>query len=312
MLNFLSLGRAVGVGSILLLGSASASASALAEGSVRHPPPPPVEQLSAESTPAPSEIGVAAAAAAAESAPDVSALDRDQLVALVEQLARENEQLRQRLGDEGMSGEAGPPDLHATVAAQAIQLEGLRDELAALAERMGQLEADASLVGPPSPPEPPMFAPPPPPPAPEGARGPAAAAPGDAPVAPEEVGEFRYTYEFGLIRTEDSEVVVLRDEEGRQRVVRVDTNEYRDDALKLTLYFKNTSDRPLRYTGLIALGGKRNYNDARPPVLATTTFRTPRLQPGEVLDLSREVDVDRPWRVDVVELGKVKSYPDRP
>ena len=61
---------------------------------------------------------------------------------------------------------------------------------------------------------------------------------------------------------------------------------------------------------MIALGGKAPPG-GRPPLLARTTFRTSILQPGEVIDLSQEVAVDRPWRVDVVELGRVQSY-DKP
>ncbi|MEM7627657.1 MAG: hypothetical protein AAF333_18835 [Planctomycetota bacterium] len=242
---------------------------------------------------------------------DLLTMERAELEALVRRLAEENAALRGggAAGNDptlSLDGHADA-DLHLVVSSQAVRIAALEAQVAALAARVDRL-----APAPPYDPADPFFPPAPPassqPSSADGqAQTPAATPPPDA-ASPN--GDYVYTYEYGLIRTEDSEVVVLRDRAGRQRLVRVDVNEYRDDAVWVKLYFKNLADRPLRYTGLIALGGKKDYNDKRPPFLGQALFRTPVLQPGEVFDLSQEVDTDRPYSVEFVELGKVRSYPD--
>lgn len=242
--------------------------------------------------------------------PDLSALSRAELEAWVRRLAEDNAALRDVSVTDDELG------LRDTLAQQSERIAALEAQLAALLERVDRL-ASADPAGPAQPGDP--FAP--------GAStdtpavGDATpytapdvespdAATSDGPAATPKVGEYIYTYEFGLIREATRGRVTLRDKDGNREKIRYDVSEYRDDAVWITLYFKNESDRPLRYTGLIALGGKKNFNDKRPPVLAQTPFRTPVLQPGEVFDLSQEIDVDRPWGVDVIELGKVQSYPE--
>ena len=250
--------------------------------------------------------------------PDLSALSREELETLVRQLAADNAVLRESTASDEDGDTAAPdaetdakPDLRDTVAEQTLRIDALEAQLAALLQRVNDLAPGSAPESPsgntaenePAPDNTPESVTP---------EDPATATPSDGPGSPAaepDVGEYLYTYEYGLIREAGRGRVTLRDRDGKRQTTRYDYSEYRDDAVWVTLYFKNDADRPLRYTGLVALGGKQNFNDKRPPLLAQTPFRTPVLQPGEVFDLSQEIDVERPWRVDVVELGKVRSYP---
>jgi len=136
-------------------------------------------------------------------------------------------------------------------------------------------------------------------------------APRDAPISADAAPtwEYRFAYEFGLIRTSGEGHVILRDENGKRQRHEFDYTQYRHDALWTNILLRNDSAQPMRFAGLIELQGDKTFARGTRERLATHAFRTPLLQPGEVFQLNQsQLLVDRPWKVDVIELTHVQAF----
>lgn len=243
---------------------------------------------------------------------DLSALSRDELVGLIQDLTLQNQALFVRIARLETNLADAQPTLQTKIETQARTIERLRQKLdfqekkheeqreAYALARAAQPGADADDL----------------PPGDAGEVGAEVPVPGveedGTPADPGE-WEYRFAYEFGLIKTSGSGHVTLRDKDGNRQRQRFEYSEYRHDALWVNLFIRNDSPRPMRFTGLIALQDDLPLFAKHRPLLATKAFRTPLLQPGEVFQITEdEVNVDRPWKVENIELVEVRAYPDSP
>ena len=216
---------------------------------------------------------------------DLSALDRAELEGLAQDLALQNLLLQRRMAEAQQKADQASPKLEAEIDRLNALTGGLREQL-----RQANASLAAAQNRPPAPTEPEV----------EQEGG------GDADDQDE--WTYRFSYEFGLIRRAGEGRITLRDQDGERQAVRYSYEEYRNDALWVRCFFRNTSDRALRFSGLMALGGQKPLFAKVPPRLATVAFTTPVLAPGEIYDLSRDVPINDPQRVWSVDVGEVKAH----
>lgn len=254
------------------------------------------DALAADPTPAPaSEANDAAPAPATVTGlpKDLTVLTRDELIGLVKDLTLQNQMLAVKLAEQQQALADAAPDLQARIDWQARTIERLQAKLT-----RAQRDADEAAAAPE-----PVAAEDTHPDA-EVAAGQAANGNGNG------KWEYRFAYEFGLIRTSGDGHVILRDENGKRQRHEFDYTEYRRDALWVNLLIRNDSKQPMRFTGLIELQGDKPFLSGNRERLATHAFRTPLLQPGEVFQINEdELTVERPWKVDVIELTSVQAFP---
>ncbi|MEM9420605.1 MAG: hypothetical protein AAGA25_16380 [Planctomycetota bacterium] len=226
---------------------------------------------------------------------DLNDQTREELIDLVKDLTLQNQILAVQLVEQRQALDDAAPELQARIDWQARTIKRLEAELE---KAVGQAEKQAEQL--------------------KAALAEAKAKPGsdDAakqPTAPEaeapKTWEYRFAYEFGLIRTAGSGKLIIRDDNGKRQRHEFDYSEYRRDAIWATVHFRNDSETPKRFTGLIELQGDKPFGKSPRERLGTKVFRTPLLQPGEVFQLSEdEIATDRPWKVDIIELTEVKAF----
>lgn len=252
---------------------------------------------------------------------DLTVLSREELIGLIKDLTLQNQALFVRIARLETDLAEAQPMLQAKIETQGRTIDRLRRKLAfqereieaqreadALA-RAAQPGADADEL----------------PPGDAGdiqqggtTIGPGAATPtGETPTAGSDAGtpadpgvwEYRFAYEYGLIKTSGSGHITIRDKDGNRERQKYDYSEYRHDALWVNLFIRNDSKQPMRFTGLMALQDDKPLFAKHRPLLATKAFRTPLLQPGEVFQVTEdEVAIDRPWKVEHIELLEVQAY----
>ncbi len=127
-----------------------------------------------------------------------------------------------------------------------------------------------------------------------------------APRASRGVRPYSYEYEFSMISSSGRGNVTIRDRNGGKSRVRYSYDEYYDDRIEVEIYFRNISIRPASFSMVIA-AGSRLTTDKRRVVLATTTYRTPVLQPRELHRFTQVMMVSNPRHVQVIEIGEVRS-----
>lgn len=235
---------------------------------------------------------------------DLGLLTRDELIDLVKDLTLQNQILAVRLAEQRKDLANAAPDLQTRIDWQARTIDRLQAKL----KRAEQQQALVAVT----PPQPDTLAEPTPAGEvdAEGAAMVEGSPPAD-PATPDANPEwkYRFAYEFGLIRTSGDGHVILRDEHGKRQRHEFDYTEYRRDALWVNLLIRNDSAQPMRFAGLIELQGDKTFLQGTRERFATHAFRTPLLQPGEVFQLSEsELLVDRPWKVDVIELTNVQGF----
>lgn len=249
-----------------------------------------VDVAAQEPAPEASEAEPAPAAGTVTGLPkDLQVLTREELIGLVKDLTLQNQMLAVRLVEQRQALAEAAPDLQARIDWQARTIERLQAKLT-----RAQRDAEAAAA------------------APEPVAEEDAAADADAAADTDasDKWKYRFAYEFGLIRTSGGGHVVIRDENGKRQRHEYDYTEYRRDALWVNLMIRNDSKQPMRFTGVIELQGDKPLFAKSRERLATQAFRTPLLQPGEVFQISEdELTVDRPWKVDVIELTSVQAFP---
>lgn len=119
---------------------------------------------------------------------------------------------------------------------------------------------------------------------------------------------YGFQWEWGLIsETGEGRMTVRVD--GDKEKIKYDYEEYRNDAIWVTATITNTTARPLRFQGTLAVAGPvSGFMKKSVEVLATTTATTRTLQPGESQRLTYELDVRDPKMVRGIELGNVRAF----
>ncbi|MBB6431496.1 hypothetical protein [Algisphaera agarilytica] len=223
---------------------------------------------------------------------DLNDLTREELIALVKDLTLQNQVMAVSLAEQRQALEDAAPDLQARIDWQARTIERLRGKLAKAEAQLEQAKTDAATQTP--------------------TPGQTPADPKNPDAAPESSAawEYRFAYEFGLIRTSGSGKTILRDENGKRQRHEFDYSEYRRDAIWANVFLRNDSETPMRFSGIIELQGDKPFGNKQPRErLGNKAFRTPLLQPGEVFQLSEdEIFTERPWKVDIIEITEVNAY----
>lgn len=244
---------------------------------------------------------------------DLPTLTRDELVDLVKDLTLQNQMLAVKLAEQRQALANAAPVLQQRIDWQARTIERLQSKLARQDRQVAeQSDALAQAADPAADPTdlPPETSDTPVEPA-AGATVETDTPPGN-PADPG-LWEYRFAYEYGLIRTSGSGHITLRDKEGNRQRQEFDYSEYRRDALWVNLFIRNDSPRPMRFTGLIVLQDDLPLFAKQRPLLGTHAFRTPLLQPGEVFQVREdELSVERAYKVENIELAEVQAYPTAP
>ncbi|MEM9916332.1 MAG: hypothetical protein AAF911_15360 [Planctomycetota bacterium] len=242
----------------------------------------PAEETAAEPTPAPTVTGLPE---------DLDSLSREELIDLVRDLTLQNQILAVKLAEQRQALADAAPDLQDRIDWQSRTIERLQAKLDRAERAAEQAVADAAQA------------------AEAAATKDAEADATSTTTADGEKWEYRFAYEYGLIRTSRDGYVVVRDKNGKRQRHEFDYTEYRRDAVWVNLLIRNDSEQPMRFTGVIELLGEKPFLSDKRERLATHAFRTPLLQPGEVFQMNQdELSVDRPWKLDIIELTNVKAF----
>ncbi|MEM6855508.1 MAG: hypothetical protein AAF593_13970 [Planctomycetota bacterium] len=242
------------------------------------------EETAAEPTPAPTVTGLPE---------DLNSLSREELIDLVRDLTLQNQILAVKLAEQRQALADAAPDLQDRIDWQSRTIERLQAKLVRAERAAEQAAADAAQAA-------------------EAVATKDAEADATSTTTADGDGEkweYRFAYEYGLIRTSRDGYVVVRDKNGKRQRHEFDYTEYRRDAVWVNLLIRNDSEQPMRFTGVIELLGEKPFLSDKRERLATHAFRTPLLQPGEVFQINEdELKVDRPWKLDIIELTNVKAF----
>ena len=127
-------------------------------------------------------------------------------------------------------------------------------------------------------------------------------------AAAEDLWEYRFVYEYGLVRRSGDGRAVVRKDDGDFESIDYSYDEYRDDQLWLNLLIRNDSGGPKRFSGVAVLMGNKPLFAERAPVYGSLVVSTPMLEPGEVFQINEVVQLNDPLRVREVELTDMRAF----
>ena len=137
------------------------------------------------------------------------------------------------------------------------------------------------------------------------AAPPPVALPPEAAASITGVPRYRYETEYYLLGRSGGGRLKIRSG-GNTTRLKYDYSEWRDDAIGVTLLFRNASSRQHSFFGRIAAVKRPiGYVNERVSPLGFGTFTTRTLRPGEVQKIECEIRVDDPSDVGLIKVGDV-------